>query len=497
MKHCRLFTGLMVLLFTLPASAQNDFEAWKRQQEHGAAQIQEDFRKFKDENDRQFADFLKSQWREFDAMRGVVRDPQPKPKVLPTAKPAPTEKPSRPTLKPTLRPTVSPQPSFTPVPILIPTPPAVATPRPAAGDVLRIPFYGNTLTIPYLPGWRQKLIARPLSPERMSEFWTQIGTSNFEPALAQLQLARKTLALDDWSYLTLTRSYVEALQPASTTEQNLLLWFFMIKSGYDVRCAYMGDQLYVFVAVRQQVYGTKFLQVKDIPYYAVLAADRGQSMQSFYTYDARYPANLHPVDLRVRSLAFTRPQTAIRELQWSHAGRKYHLVVPYDRQAVDFLKTYPQADIRVPFASDLSPLSRAALLRELRPLLAGMNEEQSVNFLLAFVQKAFAYRTDEDQFGYEKYFFGEEILFYPYSDCEDRSVFFAWLVRELTGLEVVGLSYPGHIATAVRFNSAAPRGDSVTHGGRRYVVADPTYIGASLGMTQPAYLRTVPTVISW
>jgi len=491
MNNSQLCTGLAALVFALSAGAQNDFEAWKRQQEQGANQIQEDFRKFKDENDRQFADFLKAQWREFDAMRGVVRDPKPKPKVLPTAKPAPTEKPVRPALRPTM------QPSAIPVPSPSPKPPIIATPRPAAGEVVRIDFYGHLVAIPALPAWRQNLRTGSLSAESMSEFWTRIGTSNFEPALAQLQLARKTLALDDWSYLTLTRRYVETLQPTRVTDQNLLLWFLLIKSGFDVRCAYMDDQLYVFVAVAQQVYGTKFLQVKDIPYYAVLAADRGQSMKAFYTYDARYPGDLRPVDLRVRSLAFTRAQAATRELNWSHAGQKYRVVIPYDRQAIDFLKSYPQVDIRVPFSSDLSPLSRAALLRELRPLLAGMNEEQSVNFLLAFVQKAFAYRTDEDQFGYEKYFFGEEILFYPYSDCEDRSVFFAWLVHELTGLDVVGLSYPGHIATAVRFKYANPSGDTIAHKGQRYVVADPTYIGAGVGMSQPAFRRSSPSVISW
>jgi len=482
--------GLLTLL-AMGAHAQSDFEAWQRQQQQGATRIQEDFRRFKDDNDRQFADFLKAQWREFDAMRGVVRDPKPKPKAPPTAKPAPTEKPARPT------PAISAPPTIATLPSPIPTPPAIATPRPTTDDVAQIDFYGNAVAIPALPAWRQNLHTGSLSAESMSDFWARIGTSDFEPALAQLQLARKTLTLDDWSYLALMRRYVETLQPSRVTDQQLLLWFLLIKSGFDVRCAYMDNQLHVFVAVAQQVYGTKFLQVKDIPYYAVLAADRGQSMKAFYTYDARYPGDLRPVDLRVRSLAFTRAQAATRELNWSHAGQKYRVVIPYDRQAIDFLKSYPQVDIRVPFSSDLSPLSRAALLRELRPLLAGMNEEQSVNFLLAFVQKAFAYRTDEDQFGYEKYFFGEEILFYPYSDCEDRSVFFAWLVHELTGLDVVGLSYPGHIATAVRFKYANPSGDTIAHKGQRYVVADPTYIGAGVGMSQPAFRRSSPSVISW
>ena len=52
----------------------------------------------------------------------------------------------------------------------------------------------------------------------------------------------------------------------------------------------------------------------------------------------------------------------------------------------------------------------------------------------------------------------DEPLFYPYSDCEDHSVLFAYLVRELPGLEVIGLDYPGHVATAVRFSRVSRGG---------------------------------------
>jgi len=126
--------------------------------------------------------------------------------------------------------------------------------------------------------------------------------------------------------------------------------------------------------------------------------------------------------------------------------------------------------------------------------MQGMDEQQAVNFLLRFVQTSLKYKTDEEQFGKENYMFPEETLYYPYSDCEDRAVLFAWLVQSLLGLDVVGLDLPGHVATAVRFNGQVP-GDAVTYNGKRYVVADPTYINASVGMTMPDYKNTKPGVI--
>ena len=77
----------------------------------------------------------------------------------------------------------------------------------------------------------------------------------------------------------------------------------------------------------------------------------------------------------------------------------------------------------------------------------------AVNVLLRFVQTGFSYLTDSEQFGREKFMFPEETLSYPYSDCEDRSFLFAYLVSSLLGLDVIGLDYPGHVATAVKFSS--------------------------------------------
>jgi len=125
-----------------------------------------------------------------------------------------------------------------------------------------------------------------------------------------------------------------------------------------------------------------------------------------------------------------------------------------------------------------------------------MSEQQAVNFLLRFVQTALKYETDEQQFGEENYLFPEETLFYPYSDCEDRAVLFAWLVRSLLKLQVIGLDYPGHVATAVHFNQPVA-GDAVEYQGKRFVVADPTYINANAGMTMPDFKRYKPTVINY
>ena len=123
-----------------------------------------------------------------------------------------------------------------------------------------------------------------------------------------------------------------------------------------------------------------------------------------------------------------------------------------------------------------------------------MTELEAVNFLLKFVQNAFEYRTDQQQFGEENFLFPEETLYYPYSDCEDRSVLFAWLVTELLDLEVVGLNYPGHVAAAVHLKQPVA-GERVVFNGKGFVVTDPTYVNAVAGMVMPGYEDMKPGVI--
>ena len=121
---------------------------------------------------------------------------------------------------------------------------------------------------------------------------------------------------------------------------------------------------------------------------------------------------------------------------------------------------------------------------------------EAANMLIDFVQTAFAYQTDGEQFGYEKPFFVDELFYYPYCDCEDRSILYSRLVRSLLNLDVVLLDYPNHIATAVCFTEQV-EGDYILVNGKKYVICDPTYIGASIGMAMPQFKSVAAKVLMY
>lgn len=487
----------------LAATAQDEFEAFKRQQRQGAQQLKTEFRAYKDKQDGEFADFLKSQWREFETFQGKVRIKEPKPRQVPVAVPAPPPVPAPVTPAPVPDVQVKPAPVtppvvtpvVPPVPVVPPPPPPQPKPVPLAADMLEISFYGNPVSFAFDPQWRSYRLSGGAKPETMSAFWAMMGTSSYEPTIQAVNEARSRLKLDDWGHVTLWRGVVQALQPEHKAEQNLLLWYFLIKSGYDVRLGYAGQDVHLFVAVRQQVYSTKYTAVGKQTYYAVLAADHGDSIRSFYTYDANYPGKLRAIDIGSAATGFTRPVSAQRALVFDYKGEKIRMNVDYDRRLVEYMGSFPQSEFPLYFDTDGSGLVRQNLLAELKRHTATMDEEEAVNFLLAFVQKAFAYKTDDEQFGREKYFFVEESLHYPYNDCEDRSVIFSWLVSELVGLKTVGLLYPGHMTTAVALKHPRAGLATVEYRGSRYVIADPTYIGATAGMAMPSYARLKPNSV--
>jgi hypothetical protein len=276
----------------------------------------------------------------------------------------------------------------------------------------------------------------------------------------------------------------------------LLSWFLLAKSGYRARIAYNDSSVFLLVPSKQEMFEVSYFTFGGRRYYAVeFDGDRQQPGQ-VYTYDGEYPDAIKELDMQLTAAVASSDQAERRHLSFEFEGKRYNIDVTYDRGRVKFLGTYPQLNLDQYFGAGVYRPTATPLLEQLAGNMRGMSEQQAVNFLLRFVQTALQYETDDKQFGKENYLFPEETLYYPYSDCEDRAVLFAWLVKSLLNLDVIGLDYPGHVAAAVHFSQSMP-GDSISYQGKRYTVTDPTYINAVAGMTMPAFRQFKPAVIAY
>ena len=106
--------------------------------------------------------------------------------------------------------------------------------------------------------------------------------------------------------------------------------------------------------------------------------------------------------------------------------------------------------------------------------------------------KDFEYATD-DQHGFEKPYFFEEMLFYPKCDCEDLSIFYSYLLKAVLGVENHIVNYPGHEAVYVNLGKQI-NGHCYLYDKKRFYVSDPTYIGAVTGICMEQYENEKPRI---
>ena len=511
--------------------ADSDFMKYMQQQ-------QNEYQEYKDKRDKEFTSFLKSHWKEMKVFSGIKRDPAPKPVKMPVAKPMPkpspvvVEKPDpRLEPKPVPRPAIKPKPQAKPEPVkpvpqtrpeLRPAPeqkprpvvqapvkpvviikPPVIKPKPVVKPVVSVPkgrsakvnFFGRHLTFYYDPKMQTRLNGR-INEKAIANFWSKLSKADYDGLLNQFNKQRGPLQLNDWSYALLINDLAKEIYSGQKNEQSLFTWYMLIKSNYQARLAYSKYKVFLLLPTEQRLYSVAYFTFGGKRYYALGMDGNRAKPGKVFTYDGQYPGATKAFNMALNQNLNTRPDKRTRRVSFVYSGKRYSVNVSHDTNTINYLRTYPQMDIGQYFMSRVNNEIGNPLLTQLREIIKGKSEEEAVNILLLFVQNAFKYKTDQGQFGEENYLFPEETMFYPYSDCEDRSVIFAWLVRSLTGLEVVGLDFPGHIAAAVKF-SRRVNGDTVRHKGNVYVVTDPTYINARAGMTMPDFKKVRPKVISF
>lgn len=262
-----------------------------------------------------------------------------------------------------------------------------------------------------------------------------------------------------------------------------------------MRLATANNKLILLFAAQHQIYDTRYWEVEGENFYALHS-----DADNIYISSATFP-NEKPLSLYINKEPILKTITSKRRRL---ASKQYLMcaITETNQNLVDFYNTYPVSTINNDFGTrwalyantPLSETARQSLYPSLNRAIKHYNQIIAVKKLLNWVQTAFVYKLDDEVWGHDRAFFAEESLYYPYCDCEDRSILFSRIVRDLVGLDVVLIYYPGHLATAVRFTEAV-QGDYVTIGNQRYTICDPTYIGAPIGRTMPGMDNSQAKVI--
>ena len=162
------------------ADNRAEFEQWMKQETGG-------FQQYKDKRDKEFTEFLKTQWREMQTFQGLVRDKVPKPAIIPVAKPEPVKPPEKELLpKVTVKPPAVVKPSAIKTPIIKPGPMA----RLPEGKKIQLDFFGQSLAFSYDAKLKARL-PRVIDAKVMSDHWSALSLADFDSQSQQSQAMDK------------------------------------------------------------------------------------------------------------------------------------------------------------------------------------------------------------------------------------------------------------------------------------------------------------------
>ena len=446
------------------------------------------FTMYKKSLDDEFSDMLKKQWTEYKTFNTPSAYNSKKPKVLPVIKKT-IDIPLK-ELKKSVKIKIKPiKKTKASIPKRI-----IQKPIYKYGySNIEFDFFNQNIKIQYDD--KVKFDLFDINQNNISKSWKILSQTDYKKLIKQINNYSNLYKLNDWARYLLIHKIAMNIYD-NKNKANIFTWFIFTKMKYDMKIAYSNENIYLLANVKEKLYQVSFFTLENKRYSILNPNGKAKSIGSIYTYPTSYPnAN--------KKLTFDMQNHAInlstnikqRELEFKYKDTMYKISAKFSSDLIDFYKTFPQSQYNLYYNSKKSTILKNSLLVQLKPLIKNKTELEAVNLILRFVQNAFLYKTDQEQFSYEKVFFPEETLFYKYSDCEDRSILFSYLVKNLTKLDVVGVKYKDHLSAAVNFSTNI-KGDKFSFNNKIFTITDPTYINANVGKTMPQYKNSRFTIIN-
>ena len=483
-------TIIMVLcaVMALPLLAQNSYEEFKKQQQAAynnyRQQAKADWEAYREKANKEFADYMKKAWQKAEKQAPIPMPEKPEPVVQPKKEEKPEPEPEKPVEIKVEPAKPEPVKYEKPEPVI----PVDKTPKPTTPTAMFL-FYDTPCTVHFDKS--MKFTVADASENSASAAWEKLATKSYDALIADCIGLRDQLKLGDWGYIRMLQVLSESFL-GKKNEAILLQMYLLTQSGYRVRIARTGEQWVLLVPFTTDIYNYSYIIKGGIKYYVI---DKVEGTRSFFIFDREFPNEKIASIKMTETPKLAQSATRARSLQ-SKRYSDLKATVSVNQNLIDFYNDYPVSSEWNYYANaSLTQEAKKSLYPALKSAVQGKDKKTAANMLLNFVQTAFEYKTDQQQFGYERPLFADETLYYPYCDCEDRSIFYSVLIKDLVGLDVVLLNYPDHLATAVRFDDQQMSGSYINFNGKKYIVCDPTYIGSSVGDCMPQYKNEKPTVV--
>ena len=488
MKRGIVSIVIMFVLCNAYSQSTDDFNTFRQN-------MMTDYQNFRKTILDNYATYLDGVWKEFQQFKGITREDIPKPKTAPIAKdidvkpifvpaPDPIVMSKSPYLRSVKLPVVSPA---------IPNIQPVKVPDILVENNVLFSFYGIPFEAPVTEEMHVSM-----DNSSVANAWREYQKGNAKLTVSTLNRLSGAIGLNDYLKFELVNCYVnELLKNNNVSDRIVLSHYILSNMGFDIRLGKTKNQYLLLVPFNETIFSKSYITLENKKYY--IFTDRENTLPAVHEpiYTCDIPSNC---DTGKAIEATFNSNIQISSGNIKHCVLTDNVITitgDVNVSLMEMLRHYPQMDISAYASSRILPSLRKDVLHQVENQLIGLSQGDAANKLIHFVQYAFEYATDGDQHGYEKAYFFEENFYYPKNDCEDRAIFFAYLVRNLLELDVHLVQFPGHECAAVNFTDSSISGDSYMYQGKRYIICDPTYIGACIGRCMPDYKDIKPIVQVW
>ena len=285
-----------------------------------------------------------------------------------------------------------------------------------ASQNVTVNFYGKKLDFNVDDKLRMK--NKGVKETEVADYFKEISKMSKETSdlWKQIDAYVNTMGLNEWGYFCILRSLSESM--FSDIDNCVLFNFYMLRNegGFKVKIARGKDSnkltLLAVIDNSKEVYSYSFFRFKEtentsLKYYSIYGG--GGSKESIYTYNNdEQNAGLKQIGLDFHNTLNMGQCDVKRELNIAKINDKLEL--PYNSAHIAYLNDVPMTVFPIYFASPLSIEAQRAFNEKLDAIKQEYTSVQFIDIILNFVQTAFDYKTDDQQFGYEKYFYPEVFL---------------------------------------------------------------------------------------
>ncbi len=311
----------------------------------------------------------------------------------------------------------------------------------------------------------------------VKKYYGQLSQGNFDELVQMITENQERYNLNGWLTYDLTAKIVsEIASDKSLNYKRLLTWFLLNKLGYDARLAYYRDTYYIQIYTEDDLYEIPFFELDNRVFINVTVVEDSkkgkQEHLDFFLIEFKANPKGKSLSFSLSKLPTFAPQLIEKTLRFWGNQQRQILTIQLDKNIIDLMNDYPIVAEKDYLERQLSPTIKKSLIPQLRQKISGLPQTEAVQFILGLTRSGFSYKEDNENFGYNRPMIADEVLYYSFSDCEDRSALFYNLIKELLDLPMIIVAYSDHLTIGVKLINN--QGIPLYYNNEIYTICDPT-----------------------